>query len=575
MPINATYAPLQAFVDELARSGMTHAVTSPGSRNAPLVLTLASDPRIETISVLDERSAGFVALGLAKSTGRPVAVTCTSGSAAANLMPAVVEAHESRVPLVVLTADRPPELRDVGAGQAIDQLKLYGTFAKWFVEVGNHPPGRESAVHHRALACRAWASAGGGRPGPVHLNFPLREPLAPVRDDSLDAADWQGRPDGAPWVAVHEPDALPGSELVESLADAIAGAAHGAIVCGPTSDPLAEAVARLAAAAGWPVLAEPTSGVRCGPHDRTRVVAHYDVLLRAERWAAERVPELVLRVGDTPTSKPLRAWLARADRQVVVDPHAAWHEPTRAAGTVLHAASVPTLEMLASLLAHDFPARRDPGWLDGWLRADRLVAPTLEAVPEPFEPRAYTALAGALPEDAPVWISSSMPIRDVETFFPSDETPLRFLANRGANGIDGVVSSALGAALANDDRGWLLTGDLALIYDLGGLAAARRLGTDLTIVCVNNNGGGIFDFLPVADHADPDLFETQVVTPSGISMREVAAIADLPHVVADDSAAVRAALGEPGLIEYRTDRASNVTKHRALFAEVAGALASR
>src|SRR3954447_22825566 len=178
IPVNSTYAPLQALVDELSRCGMTHAVTSPGSRNAPLALVLAGDPRIEAVSVLDERCAGFVALGRAKATGRPVAVTCTSGSAAANLMAAVVEAHEARVPLIVLTADRPPELRDTGAGQAIDQIKLYGSFAKWFVEVGSDAPGAATAVHYRALACRAWHTAGGGRPGVVHLNFPPRAALA-------------------------------------------------------------------------------------------------------------------------------------------------------------------------------------------------------------------------------------------------------------------------------------------------------------------------------------------------------------------------------------------------------------
>jgi 2-succinyl-5-enolpyruvyl-6-hydroxy-3-cyclohexene-1-carboxylate synthase len=568
MPVNSTWAPLQALVDELVRSGMTHAVTSPGSRNAPLVLALAGDPRIQTVSVLDERSAGFVALGLAKTTRRPVAVTCTSGSAAANLMPAVVEAWESRVPLLVLTADRPPELRDVGAGQAIDQLKIYGTFAKWFVEVGNHPPGRDSAVHHRALACRAYATAAGGRPGPVHLNFPLREPLAPVREE-IDPEPWQGRPDGAPWVRVHEPDALPGSELVEEIADSIAASPRGVIVCGPTADPIAGAVARLAATAGWPVLAEPTSGVRCGPHDRSHVIAHYDAILRAPRWAAEGRAQLVLRVGDTPTSKPLRAWLATAEHQVVIDPHGAWHEPTRAAETIVHAASVPTIEMLVSVLEQDFPARRDPGWLERWRRADALVPEALAAVPEPFEPKAYTAMAGALPDDAPVWVSSSMPIRDVETFFPSTETPLRFLANRGANGIDGIVSSALGAALANGGRGWLLTGELALIHDLGGLAAARRAGADLTIVCVNNGGGGIFDFLPLSEHADAEIYERHVATPSGLALREIAALADLPHVVARDAAAVREALDEPALIEYRTDRARNVAAHRELFAKVA------
>src|SRR4051794_7180424 len=183
IPVNRTYAPLQALVEELRRCGMTHAVTSPGSRNAPLILTLAAQDGIEAHSVVDERAAGFVALGIAKASGRPVAVTCTSGTAAANLMPAVVEAYEAGVPLVVMTADRPPELREVGAGQAIDQVKLYGSFAKWFVEVGSHEPSRATAVHFRSLGCRAYATARDGRPGPVHLNFPLREPLAPVREE--------------------------------------------------------------------------------------------------------------------------------------------------------------------------------------------------------------------------------------------------------------------------------------------------------------------------------------------------------------------------------------------------------
>jgi 2-succinyl-5-enolpyruvyl-6-hydroxy-3-cyclohexene-1-carboxylate synthase len=566
IPVNRTFAPLQALVDELARCGMTDAVTSPGSRNAPIALTLAAEPRIRAVSVIDERSAGFVALGIAKSTGRPVAITCTSGSAAANLLPAVVEAHEARVPLIVLTADRPPELRDTGAGQAIDQVKLYGAFAKWFVEVGNHPAGRESAVHHRALACRAWHTARGGRPGVVHLNLPLREPLAPVPEE-LDAADWEGRPDGGPWVQVHEPSPAPPPELISGMAARSRGVGRGAIVVGSAGEGLAEEVSALAAATGWPVLADPLSGLRCGVHDRSHVVCHYDVLLRSSRWASSHRPELVLRIGDAPTSKPLRAWLAGSP-QLLVDPHAVWHEPTRIAETIVQAAPGPLCAALAESLAGARPAG---DWLAEWRRADELVPEALAAVPDPFEPHAWNAVAEAAPEGSTLWVASSMPIRDVETFLPSTSKPLRVLANRGANGIDGTASSALGAALATGSgRTFLLTGELALLHDVGGLLAARRAGAELTVVCANNGGGGIFDFLPVAGAADPELYAEHILTPAGVELERVAALAGLEHTLAPSAAEVAtAAAAGPGLVELRTDREQNVAQHRALFARVA------
>ena len=565
IPINRTFAPLQAMVDELARCGMRHAVTCPGSRNAPVVLTLATEERIEATSVIDERSAGFMALGMAKASGRPVVVACTSGTAAANLHPAVAEAFEGRVPLVVLTADRPPELRGVGAGQAIDQLGLYGTTAKWFVEVGNLDPGRESAVHHRALACRAYWTAVGGRPGPVHLNLPLREPLAPVTE-ALDAADWEGRPGERPWTVAREHASAPRANDVQELAARMAAAARGAIVCGPTSEDVAGPVTRLAAETGWPLLAEPTSGVRCGRHDRSQVVSHYDVLLRDAGFAAEHPAELVLRVGETPTSKPLRAWLAAAP-QVVLDPHAAWHEPTRAAETLVAAAAAPACDALAAALEMR-TGERDPGWLASWRAADRLVPKALAEAPDPFEPKVYAALASTLPDEAVVWVGSSMPVREVEAFFPATDTPLRFLANRGANGIDGVVSSAAGAALAAGGPAFLLTGELGLLHDLGGLLAARRAGIELTIVCVNNGGGGIFDFLPVAEHADASAYEEHIATPAGVDLAGVAALAGLPHRTASTPDEVRAAVREPGLVEVRTDRADSVRLHRELVKRV-------
>jgi 2-succinyl-5-enolpyruvyl-6-hydroxy-3-cyclohexene-1-carboxylate synthase len=549
IPINRTYAPLQVLVDELRRCGMRHAVTSPGSRNAPIALTLAAAPGIEALSVIDERSAGFVALGMAKASGRPVAVTCTSGTAAANLHPAVVEAWEARVPLIVLTADRPPELREVGAGQAIDQIKLFGSSIKWFVEVGTHPPGRETAIHHRALGCRAYWTAAGGRPGPVHLNVALREPLAPEVED-LPAADWAGRPDARPWTELREHASAPHADDVHALAERIASAPRGVIVCGPCAEDVAEPAARLSAEAGWPLLAEPTSGARCGEHDRSHVIAHYDVLLGAGGFASAHLPELVLRVGDTPTSKPLRAWFAEAP-QVLIDPHAGWHEPTRRAELILASAPAPTLDALASAVEMR-SADRDPAWLSAWRAADELVPAALAESPDGFEPKLIAALEGELPDEVLLWVSSSMPIRDVEAYFPQSEKRIRVLSNRGANGIDGVVSSALGAAVASGLPTWLLVGELALQHDVGGLLAARRAGVQLEIVCIDNGGGAIFDFLPVAEHADPVAYEQHIATPTTTDLEALA----------------------PGIRVLRTERATNVAEHRAVVERVAARLAS-
>jgi 2-succinyl-5-enolpyruvyl-6-hydroxy-3-cyclohexene-1-carboxylate synthase len=571
MPINSTYAPVQAFVDELARCGLRHAVTCPGSRNAPLILALTSDRRLECVSVIDERSAGFVALGIAKATGKPVAVTCTSGTAAANLLPAIAEAREASVPLLVLTADRPPELRDVGAGQSIDQLKLYGSAVKWFCEVGNHAPGRDAAVHHRSLACRAWFTSEDGRPGPVHLNFALREPLAPD-PEPLDPVDWEGRDGSRPWVTVTDAprDATP--TIVELLERDVAEASYGAIVAGSTRYDVATAASRLAAATGWPLLADVTSGVRCGPHDRSHVIAHYDVLLRSQQFVADHRPDLVIRIGDTPTSKPLRAWLAGA-RQVVIDPDSGWHEPTREAERVVATAPDSTCEMLAAALEESLPPAPSE-WVAGWRAADAVVPLELAEAPDPCEPKAFAALADSLPDGALVWVASSMAIRDVESFFPQTDTELRFLSNRGANGIDGTVSSALGATIGAGRRAYLLTGELALLHDVGGLLAFRRRRAELTILCVNNGGGGIFDFLPVSEHAEGALYLEHIVTPSGVNLQALADLAGLPHTLAESADDIRAACDMPGLIEIRTDRDENVRIHRDLFERVDAALAA-
>jgi 2-succinyl-5-enolpyruvyl-6-hydroxy-3-cyclohexene-1-carboxylate synthase len=373
-------------------------------------------------------------------------------------------------------------------------------------------------------------------------------------------------------VAVEEPPSVLLGEALNRAASLVREAPRGALVCGPNAGPVAAPAAALARAAGWPLLAEPTSGARCGAHDRSHVVAHYDVLLRAPRWAAAHRPELIVRVGDTPTSKPLRSWLAQT-RQLVLDPHAAWHEPTRAAEEVLVADAALACAALAEAI--EAPEHDDRTWLESWLEADAAVAPALAAVPDPFEPKTYTALAETLQPGATVWVSSSMPIRDVESFFPSVATPLELLSNRGANGIDGIVSSALGAAAATGGHAYLLTGELALLHDLGALLTRRRLGLELTIVCVNNRGGGIFDFLPLAQHAETGVYEELVATPSGADLAALARALGVPHAVAETPQEVYAAAAAPGLVEVRTDRSLNVAHHRELFARVASDLDAR
>ncbi len=557
-----TYLLLRALCDELARCGMEHACTSPGSRCTPIVLSLVRERRIRCWSHIDERCGGFFALGAAKASGRPVAVTCTSGTAAANLAPAVIEAREARVPLIVLTADRPPELRDVGAGQTIDQLKLYGDAAKWFVEVGVHEASPERLRWIRALACRAYWTALEGRPGPVHLNLPLREPL--VLDEPL-AVDHGGRPGGRPWVTkTRTPDgahAAPG--VLASLRTP--PPARGVVIAGrhERGDRLAGAVAQLAARAGYPLLADPLSGARHGP----AAIAHYDLLLRDDCFAATMQPALVIRVGDLPTSKQLRGWLASLPdvEQLALDPEGAYQDP---AATLT---AIDGRDPLAALTASTPRTALDAGWLAGWRAADTSAGQAIDAAlgEELSEPLVAARLGDWLPREATLFVASSMPIRDVELFFAATQTAPRVLSNRGANGIDGTVSAAFGAAAASAGPVVLLIGDVALAHDIGGLLAGRRLPLELTIVLLNNDGGGIFHFLPVV--GETDAFEQHVATPHALDFRHAAKLYGCGYERPSDLAALQRAVTRSvasgtatTIIEVRTDRGANLRLHRQI-----------
>lgn len=575
---NANTALASAFAEELARCGLRHAVISPGSRSTPLALALWRQPEIETTVIVDERSAGFFAVGAAQASGRPVALLCTSGTAAANYHPAVCEADHSAVPLLVLTADRPPELRGIGAGQAIDQLKLYGSSVRWFCEVGTHRADDDGLLHYRSTACRAFAcSRGEPRPGPVHLNFPLREPLAPLpEDDAVTATDplaLNGR-DGRPLTAVTPIDMEPSQFLLDEVAGHIAEADIGVIVAGRQLDPeLREPLTHLARVAGFPILAEPTSQLRCGPHDRSYVVTSYDLLLRGERFRDTASPDLVLRFGEMPTSKPLRSWLADSGAdQIVVDPLGDWNEPTRRAAAILRADPTELAAGWAARLGEDRPA--PAMWLEAERAAREAIAAELADTEQITEPGLQLALAEAYADGELVYTASSMPIRDQETFLSSTDVDASFLCNRGTNGIDGLISSGIGAAHATGKPTTIVTGDLCLLHDLGGLAALRDVSTPVRIVVIDNDGGGIFHFLPQRDALDEVEFESLLGTPRGIDAGRTAALFDLPHRHIDSLNQIPEALAAgSGLIDVRVERQANADLHRRLADRVGAAVA--
>jgi 2-succinyl-5-enolpyruvyl-6-hydroxy-3-cyclohexene-1-carboxylate synthase len=575
---NANTALASAFAEELARGGVRHAVLSPGSRSTPLALALWRQAEIDVSVILDERSAAFFALGAAQASGAPVAMLCTSGTAAANFHPAICEANESAIPLIAMTADRPPELRDIGAGQTIDQLKLYGSSVRWFCEVGTHQADDAGLLHLRATACRALATARGEpRPGPVHLNFPLREPLAPTPvEGAVTATDplaLDGR-DGRPLTAMTPIELEPSQFLLDEVAGHIAAARAGVIIAGRQLDPgLREPLAHLARVAGMPILAEPTSQLRCGPHDRPHVVTTYDQLLRDKRFRRSVASDLVLRFGEMPASKPLRSWLIETGAdQIVVDPRCGWNEPSRRAAALLRAD--PTE------LAAGWAARLEPGECGpptAWLEAERAARGAIESelgsIGEPTEPGLHLALGRAHRDGDLVYTASSMPIRDQEAFLPSGEVDALFLSNRGANGIDGLVSSGIGAAHASGRPTTILTGDLGLLHDVGGLAALRDVSTPVRIVIVDNDGGGIFHFLPQAEALDGGEFEALLGTPRGVDAARAANLFGLPHQRIETLSELPAALAAgTGLIEVAVDRKANVDLHRRLSAAVAAAI---
>jgi 2-succinyl-5-enolpyruvyl-6-hydroxy-3-cyclohexene-1-carboxylate synthase len=572
---------VQALIEELGRAGVAHAVTSPGSRNTPILIALAAADGLQVHSVIDERTAGFVAVGAAKASGRAVVLCCTSGSAVAQYLPAVVEAHHARVPLVLLTADRPAELREVGAGQTIDQLATLRGVLRWQHEVAVDTADAATVRYARSLAARALLAAegaAGGGAGPVHLNLPLREPLAPTGD--VPETPVPARPGVAPWVARTGRLGAPDDDAVRRLGGLLASRPRAVVVAGRhEAEPrLGPALAALCELLAIPLLADPLSGARRG----TAAIGRYDAVLAS--GAAPSDAELVVRVGDLPTSKPLRRWLTGLPvdvPQVHVAADGAWQDPDGVLSELVVADPLPLLEALAPRLAH---APRDPEWLTTWRTAEERVRSAQDALLDttddarPTEPWLARELTALLPPAATLLVAASMPIRDVESFMAPRDA-VRVVSNRGANGIDGTVATAWGLAVGRapgDGEVLVLVGDVALQHDVGSLLAAGHAGVDLTVVLVDNDGGGIFHFLPIGEDRGPDV-ERLVMTPTGLDVPAiVAAAGGHVHAVArrDELVpALRAATAERGLsvVHVRTDRDENRALHRALAERAAAA----
>ena len=592
------------LAETLQRLGLTTAVICPGSRSAPLTIAFAQNNKIETIPILDERSASFFALGIAQKSGLPAALICTSGTAAANFYPAIIEARESRIPLLIFTADRPPELRDCHAGQAIDQVKIYGNYPNWQAELAIPSASIEMLDYLRQTIVYAIERSIFPTKGPVHLNIPFRDPLVPVPDLAVEALETQFNPQhffaGLEPIFAGESSTLPSPPLFrggeESTMQQWHKCSKGIIIAGVSQPQFAEkycsAIAQISQLLNWPVLAEGLSPVRNYAQLNPHLISTYDLILRNRELADKLIPEIAIQIGDLPTSKELRNWLDKTQpKRYIIDPSHHNFDPLH--GKTIHLRT--SVENLATILTLVPPLNKgestlvpplnkgestlvpplNKGGLGGvltspsneylqlWRNTEIQVRETIDqkisAINKIIEPKVSWLLSQILPPATPIFIANSMPVRDVEFFWKPNNLEIKPFFNRGANGIDGTLSTALGVAHRNQSS-IMLTGDLALLHDTNGFLIKNKFVGHLTIILINNNGGGIFEMLPVAKFDPP--FEEFFATPQHINFAQLCATYGVEHEVIEDWEQFKQkliSLPNSGIrvLELQTDRRSD------------------
>jgi len=554
------------LVDEWVRLGVAHAVVSPGSRSTPMAIALASNPKIALHVFHDERSASFAALGIGLQSGVPAVLLCTSGTAAAQFFAAVIEANYAHVPLLVCTADRPPELQGVGAPQTINQTNLYGTFVRKFIDAGLADDAKSSKW--RGIARDAFSATVGVNRGPCHVNFPFREPLVGVAGV-------------LPAVDAHSPvrvsaDVATASER-KKLSLALR-AERGLIIAGNGIDQ-PRFILELAAKLKWPVVADPRSNCRVAPessHGAT-VVSCADVVLRHQPSAESLQPTVVVRIGDPPVSKVVNQWLAKCGaEQIAITQQPSLIDPDKVVTTHI----VGSINELFMEMSRGADVRSETEWISSWKHSEKMARTALggkfaEQV-QLTEPLCAVTVSESVAIGSSVVVSSSMPVRDLEWFAPARDG-LRVFSNRGVNGIDGVVSTAVGIALSSKAPTALLIGDIAVLHDSNGLLNLVKRDVRMKIIVVDNEGGGIFSFLPQAEAMEGAQFEQLFGTPHSVDFESLAKAHGIPFIWVQTADELRRELGisQTSMIGVRTDRKKNVDDHNELYAAVAEALGNQ